>query len=201
MSWSQHGEDVWLERFLIENKINLFPVIIDIGAGDGIDASNSKLFIDKYNFQGLLIDANKEKIKEAKKSYRNNNMVSCFAFMISDKSYKAKLRRIKGKDWKWSKVTPCRDSGEYTVTLTEFFDDNGIKEVGILSLDIEGLDTCVIKEMFKNSNVRPECIIIEGNSENERRRQREMISEKGYDLINTLSVNQIFMQKNLLKKE
>ncbi len=198
MGWSQHGEDVWLEDFIVRSKLNLTPVIIDIGAGDGLDASNSRLFIQKYNYQGFLIDANKEKIAEAKKLYKHNNEVHCFSLMISDKAYKAKLHKLKGKDWKWSKVIPCDKSDICTVTLSRFVDDNRIKNLGIMSIDIEGLDTCVMKEVFKNSTVRPECIIIEGNDEDEKLEQRRIIRGHGYKLIKTMSVNQIFIRESFL---
>lgn len=68
--YSQTGEEGYIE-FILEKilppRTNGF--LVDIGAGDGFRYSNSRYFIEEYNFQSLLIDGDSGGNKEVKQAW------------------------------------------------------------------------------------------------------------------------------------
>lgn len=56
--YSQCGEEGYIEHILanVKKKCNLTYFLVDIGASDGEWLSNSKYFIEKYNYNAILLD-------------------------------------------------------------------------------------------------------------------------------------------------
>jgi len=189
--YSQNGEDVFVEKYLIDNKIFINPVFLDIGAFDGISDSNSLLFQTKYGYTRHLVDAN-EKVLLAGGDYE---------FINYEKGLFGALEIING-NWGLATVkTSKRKTKIYNkpcITLSQYYEKKGFKKVndiGVLSLDIEGNEDLVLLESFENSKVRPQVIIVEGNSSIAKMRLRSLL-EKEYKEIAEISVNLIFIRKD-----
>jgi len=185
--YSQFGEDKWIEDYLVNNQIYIPALVMDIGAGDGIEASNSRLFIEKYGYKGILIDGNAEQCAKAKDLYKDTT-IEIYNLLLADQRYKAKL---KGEHWTLGNLEKD-DKGKYTTKFSTWFKKQNIDQVGILSIDIENMTTTILRDIFDNLTIRPNILIIEGNTEKERMEQKEYLQRFSYALLHTIEVNQIF---------
>lgn len=68
--YSQNGEDSVIE-FILQKLPQMPRFVIDIGANDGIVASNSRFLIQKYEFGGLLIEPFEEAFVKLEALYKN----------------------------------------------------------------------------------------------------------------------------------
>lgn len=193
--YSQFGEDAFLEKYLTENQIYIEPLIIDIGAGDGETISNSRLLVTKYNYKAILIEPNREIADKASRLYAENPNVVILNLFVDNKKGRGVLTDIPEWTLKSLKRSTAKGSVEI-VTLSNLVRNLSLNRIGILSIDAEGCDTRILEEFLKNSRIRPEIIVIEGNNEEEKVAQAKLV-EKDYDLLATLGVNQIFTRKGL----
>jgi glycosyltransferase involved in cell wall biosynthesis len=195
----QHGEAQWLADYLVSNEIYVKPVVVDVGAGDGVTMSNSQLFIEKYGYKGYLIDANKTQLAKAAEHYngvKNIRGEECEVefdgSMVAGKRYRAVL--TPSGEWPtWHVSKSDKKGDEYTTVLSKLVKGWKIEHIGIMNIDVEGLDTEIAKQYLGTKSPKPEVIIIEGNTEKERSEQSEIITKAGYTLIHTANVNQIFI--------
>ena len=179
--YSQYGEDQIIEGYF--NQLGLSKgIFFEMGAGDGIEYSNTKLLTDK-GWSGLLIEADTNIFKKLKKNYLNNKNIT---------------------------ISNERCSKENS--LNEIFNKNDIKELDLLSLDIDGIDLTVIK-LLNFNKYRPKIIIIEYNifipidisyeDENDTGNQssalaiNEFLNSKNFKLVNFTFSNLIFIDKNI----
>ena len=191
--YSQFNEDSIVEKYLLENRIFVPATIIDLGAGDGDYISNSKLFIETYGYSGILVEVDPQPFEKLKAKYQSNKKIEVVNKAV-DKTVHGYDLVFHG-DWSLNTIKRNTKSENKTIRLSDIV--NKAKEIGILSIDIEGLDFDVINEMLLHSQVRPWIIIIEGNDEIEREKQRNILL-KEYDLLATCNVNQIFTKKDIL---
>lgn len=197
MYYSQHGEDSFLDNYIKGNNLPIIHRFVDVGAGDGSFISNSRFFIEK-KWEAYLIEGQLEQCSQMLELWKNKDMVHIINAIVAEKVYPAHLEL----PHHWSLSTIKRDekftsANKLTKTLSNIFRDLKIKTCGILSIDIEGMDCVVVSEFMLHSICRPQIIIIEGNSEEERLKEKTIIEKEGYSLIQTLNVNQIFIRKDL----
>lgn len=130
---------------------------VEAGAYDGIDQSNTKLFEDKLNWTGLLVEPIPSYYDRCKKN-RPNNIVENFA--LSNKSemveiFDAGLMTIvsdsithngRGLEHanayveKHAKNHKIKKLAVKSIKLQELFDRHEITTVDLLSLDVEGYE-------------------------------------------------------------
>lgn len=177
---AQFGEDQYIEKYLVDNKIMVPPFFVDIGAGDGENISNSKLFIEKYNFAALLTDANGEVLKQAADKYKDNPNVLTHqaAFTGKDEFYRIKPQKGHWTVWcvetsktKKKGFEPTSRIGTLIPQLTkelnkqnkdyEYRRDCG--EIGIMSIDVEDQNMNALQDLA-SSSVRPLVIVAEGDN-------------------------------------
>lgn len=184
--YSQHGEDKFIEDYLINNNFIVPPLFLDIGAYDGITFSNSKLFEEKYGWKRVMVDAKEEEITKIGGFYE---------FISPNKGEYADFH-FEAEKWGLAHIIPnTKGEGKKCITLSEFCSRENIEEIGILSIDIEGREIECVEELFKNTTIRPFIICIEGNSAEEKTKIRESLS-KEYTEIKELNVNLIFVLKD-----
>ena len=198
MYYSQHGEDSFIDNYIKENNLKIINRIVDVGAGDGTFLSNSRFFIESKRWEAYLIEGQLEQCNQMLELWKDKDMVHIMNAIVAEKVYPAHLEL----PHHWSLSTLKRDdkftqNNNLTKTLSNMFRDLKIKTCGILSVDIEGMDVKVIEEFLLHSICRPQIIIIEGNTIEERIKEKSVIEKEGYKLINTLNVNQIFIKKEL----
>ena len=129
-SYAQFGEDLILLDFF--KKTNLEKgFFFEFGAWDGLYLSNCRLFYE-LGWGGCFIEADEKKFLDLKKNYDNGaNIKMLNEFVTVDNN-----------------------------TLDHIIKKNNIKEIDLLSIDIDGRDLSVWKTL---SVIRPKFVIIEFN--------------------------------------
>jgi FkbM family methyltransferase len=191
MYYGQYNEDNYIRRTCEGAGVELTPYIVDLGCGDGLHNSNSLYWIESRGWDALLCDANNDVLDLARERHEANGGVSIRHAILDSQEYPATLSE---SPFGWSTNVATRDDNSEisTVRIKDILDSD--RDIGILSIDLEGCDTRVLKDMFESTGIRPEVIIIEGNGESERADQRGFIISGGYIWLTRLDVNQIFMR-------
>jgi len=130
----QHNEDgILLYIFSLIGATN--RVCVEICAGDGIECNTSNLIIN-HNWTGLLVEGNEKLVSRANEFYKNHHIT---------KYYPPKILNT------W--VTKSN--------VNQLIVDNGIEgEIDLLSLDIDGVDYWIWKEI---SCILPRVVVLEFN--------------------------------------
>lgn len=133
--YSQNEEDGILEYILtnIKPKTN---IIYEICAGDGIECNSANLIIN-HNFTGYLFDCNINNINNGVSFYDKNNKLNNAKFILS-----------------WITKENIND---LILNKTSYYN----KEIDILSIDIDGNDYWILKEIMDNKLLNPRIIIVE----------------------------------------
>ncbi len=129
--FSQFGED-GIINWLINRLPQVNKVFLEIGTEDYWE-SNTRFLLKNNNWKGYLIEASKEAVSKIKKQqiYWKHNLKAIQSFIDKD-------------------------------NINELVSNNIIeKEIGLLSIDIDGNDYWVMKEI---SNLSPAIVICEFNS-------------------------------------
>jgi FkbM family methyltransferase len=165
-SLSQHGE----VEAIFEHSLSFFiksKVIVDVGAAES-EISNSIDFIRFFGFRGLLIEANPELVKILQNQTSGSN-VRVVEAAISDEEVESKLW-LGVNDHISSLISSATESwGDLsgyipvvTKRLGPILEANSIpKKFGILSIDIEGMDLRVLKDLLATTKYRPQLILLE----------------------------------------
>jgi len=129
-SFSQNGEDGILDWLISRIKLNERLRFVEFGCGDFMEC-NTRFLLKKRNWKGLLVDSEK------------NNTDT----ILSDSMF-----------WRYDVrvINKKLDKNNINQILIE---NNHIKEIGVLSLDIDGNDYWVINEL----KFRPAIIVCEYN--------------------------------------
>lgn len=165
-SLSQHGE----VEAIFEHALNAFikdKVVVDVGAAESA-ISNSIDFIRYFGFRGLLIEANPALVIKLQNQTRGLNL-NVVEAAISDEEVETKLwfgvndhisSLISSATESWGEI-----SGHISVVtrrLGPILEANAIpKKFGILSIDIEGMDLRVLRDLLSTTRYRPQLIILE----------------------------------------
>ncbi len=87
-------------------------------------------------------------------------------------------------------------------TITSFLDSKNISSVDALFIDVEGYEMEVLKGIdFEKINIG--CICVENNRKSDvlpDKAMRDFIISKGYRLIARLTIDDVFVKNDLLKK-
>lgn len=180
--YSQNGEDGVIE-FILRKLPALPRFVIDIGANDGVEASNSRLLIEKYGFHALLIEPFESAFLKLETLYRNHGGVT--------------LKKVA--------VGPS-DQETGTINWHEHFENLTIRirnvndvleeaavpqEIGFLSIDIDGNDNKVLQSVDWN-RYRPWFVIaeIDSSSDTQLQTQLDIMDRAGYHPI--LHIGNVF---------
>lgn len=214
-SYSQVYEDIIVESLLrgicISNDYRLKELYyIEIGANNPIGTSNTYLFYRKYEMRGILVEANKflcdELASVRPEDIIINRVVVCnndesSTLYISDKNEISSIYSNFISEWaalsnnlvhiqKTEVVKNCRINDIFHLAQ---------KPVGVLSIDIEGLDMEILLDLDIDT-FRPFIIIIEPSDFFIKDNTQNMIlfmKTKEYDLISMTDVNLIFKDSRL----
>lgn len=172
--YSQYGEDKIILEFFKDKK----GTLLDIGANDGRTISNSLLFIEN-GWSGVLVEASPIAFDKLKKEHENNKDVYCLKKCLSDTNGEVTFYHNEdhfgvGDTDLLSTIVPSNymDSSRsfkfssFTVECFDFetfYKDLPIKFFNYISIDIEGMDLIVLKQM-NLSKLKTELIIIEYNN-------------------------------------
>tara|TARA_Y100000591_G_scaffold331985_1_gene367702 strand:- start:1104 stop:1706 length:603 start_codon:yes stop_codon:yes gene_type:complete len=147
-SKSQFGQDINIIKYFKEKKNGFF---IELGAIDGVFHSNTYLLEKKYNWNGVLIEADPRYKDALLNSERECFKLTDIAVYNEDnKEIEFTVNNIKG----WSGIKSSLPSREHnnqiikvkTKTLTTILNEvNAPKNIDLLSLDVEGGEINVLK--------------------------------------------------------
>jgi hypothetical protein len=129
-SYAQNNEDVFLLE-LFNKKSKKDCFFLEFGAWDGIHLSNCRLLFEN-NWSGCFIELDKERFNILQKNYQNNSNI----IVINDK------------------VDPD------TKNINKIIKDNKIKEIDVLSIDVDGRDLSIWRSL---EVLKPEIVVIEFN--------------------------------------
>ena len=79
---SQYGEDEVLLKYF-NQKPN--GILVDVGAADGVENSNSHMLITKYNWKGILIEPHPLYAKSLLNLYKDNKNVAIYEIAVYNK--------------------------------------------------------------------------------------------------------------------
>ncbi len=187
MYYAQDQLDKWLvEHCVLPEK----GVIVDVGAGDGINMSNSKYFEDK-GWTAICIDADPRSAKALLKNRKHG-----YYGLISNK---------KGKQWFYmSENTPdisgiIRTDGNIDLmtqlvseTLESILVKKKIERIDILSIDTEGSEIDAFESMDFEKH-KPRYLVVEIDTQGKVNLDIEpYFTNKGYKAIGIVGPNMIF---------
>jgi len=196
--YSQHGEDFLLHK--VFNKTNGF--FIEVGCIDGLRFSNT-LFFEKLGWKGLCIEAHNDYIELLNKNRPNSKVVHC-AIGDNDKDDVVFYANARGSLSSLDKTTEERWRRDYAEhftgfeeqvvkerTLTNVLDEFGVKEIDLLSIDIEGYEIEALMGL-DFTKYKPEVLIVESDGIDHKRRIKEILSLQGYVFVLDFFRNLIF---------
>lgn len=158
-SYSQHGEDILLER-LLPGGIKTF---IDIGANDGVLFSNSYKF-SKQGAKGICIEPSRNSFRKLRLNHLFHPKVKCIQKAVSNFNGHIFLNED-GYESTLSYVSKSMKNSSYPVkcqTFDKILEDNPqFSKVDLLTVDVEGHE----KQVFEclNINFYSKIIIIESD--------------------------------------
>jgi FkbM family methyltransferase len=181
--------DVLIYELQKRKVFNKLPkVIIDCGAGLPEHCSNSLPFIE-LGWEAYLIDGLQGNVDYSNEYYKDNNKVRCLRAILSDCEEPVYFEQDK-RHWSLSGIkngTPnCTTS-----RLSKIIDALNIKEIGILSLDLEGMETKVLTDLLQ-ARIYPKVLIVEGNDLRIMQQHRHLL-EPDYSFIAGVFPNQFFL--------
>lgn len=201
--YSQFGQDQAVSELLPSWK----GVFVDVGAGDGTTHSNT-LHFEELGWKGLLIEANMDEY-QALKENRSNPAVNV-ACCNEELEKVFTVSTIKG----WSGLYDYRkplDAEEQAreeaagpkayrfvkcLKLQTILDQYDLFLIDYISLDVEGAELSVLQSIDW-SRTRIKVITVEANHHDEE--IRELLLGKGFSLWETLGVDQLYVNKGILK--
>ena len=157
-SYSQHGEDLLVEKIL-GCKVNSF---IDIGANDGVLFSNTFKFA-KYGAAGLCIEPSPRSFKKLRLNHLFHSKIACLNYAISNRDgkiyfiedgYEETLSRVSNSSEEGSKEIQCCT---FNTVLNKY---PNFKDIDLLSVDVEGHELQVFEGLDFNLH-KPEVIVVE----------------------------------------
>ena len=195
-SWSQEGEDIWLqERF--GNKKGFY---VDVGALHPFRFSNTAWAYEK-GWHGINIEPNVECFRLFEIFRPKDINVNCG---VSDKEgemtyYCFEEPAYNGFDANAHAEFPVRETRAVKVrTLADILKENKVNRVDFLDIDVEGLELNVLKSI--DFSVDIEYILIEQHvkvDSIDQTPEYQFLKEKGYDILAKYRRTAVYEKRNI----
>ena len=207
MNYSQHGEDSIIFNLLKELEFNHPGTLLDIGANDGITYSNSRMFIETLGWGGILIEPTTNCAESLNSLYFDNNNIDVFNVAIAEEDGEttiflgslhnegvnqvSTLNEVEKNYWERNRNVRYESEIVKTSTLKTILSQSKFKSFDIISIDTEGKDLEILKQVVEN-NLQPLFIIFEYNDNNDVLRNADALLGNGYSKIHTNGINAIY---------
>lgn len=200
-SYSQYGEDVAAMNYFKGKK----GTFLDLGANDGITISNTYLFY-LNGWKGVLVEGSPFVFDKLKKNFENSDSIQCLNICLSeregfydfyhnvnhdvnpniDKNNMDILSTIDEKSFEKSKTWGTFEKHKvFCHTFDVVMENSKYKTFDLISIDIEGLDYKVLKQIDLNKT-KTNCVIIEHNNDEEEK-------NKILDYCSSFGINKILL--------
>jgi len=178
MDYSQGYEQQFLISYFNNKKIG---VLVDIGAADGINNSNTRYLIEN-GWGGILIEPNKKNYNKLLELYSDNEKIIIENLGCSNKNVKGAKFFIDKND-EFEQISTfseenylfCKDYFKCDfvedeidlIKTSEVFSKHNLKYIDFVSIDAEGYDSLIIDgidfnnvfiDLFCVENINKECI-------------------------------------------
>lgn len=202
--YSQKGQDKFLNENIFKNKTH--GCFVEIGAHDGISFSNTYFFEKYLNWTGVCIEPNPDiffKLKNNRKCIceqvcisnktESNTFLKCTGYITEMysglvKNYDPRhLKRINDEIsiYGGNKETILIDC----ISINTLFKKYNIQNIDLLSIDIEGGEEHIIKDIDFNK-IKIKVVLIEDNfNEN---KVKDFLICKGYKFITRIGKDDIY---------
>ena len=181
-NYSQYGEEIFLIEYFKNKSLGF---LVEIGAADGINNSNSRKLIEN-GWKGLLVEPNKNNFIKLEKIYLNTDIIlencgcsyetkSTTFFIDQNDEYQqiSTFNRDQVKFCKEAYSCEFLEQESNLIKTSELFEKHLIKNIDFLSIDTETYDLNVLKGIdFESVNI--ELICIEDNNVS------DFLESKGY---------------------
>lgn len=164
-------------KYLNERQLKIPKLVIDIGANDGINFSNSYLLCHELKCEGLLIEPNPQLVPHLRGLYGNGEylpLVEVECFVISDQVGLVQLfgHPNDDRDPYYYEVMVSHmgaslvDKGGskswwvLSIDIPTLIKLKGLNSVGVFSVDTENHDIVILKSLL-GTELRPKVIITE----------------------------------------
>jgi FkbM family methyltransferase len=207
--YSQNNED----NIILSNLPDNFQgTILDIGANDGQTYSNSRMFIEKYNWEGVLVEPSYHCIQLLNTLYENNEKVQIIPYAIDldnkDKTLYvgniqdtptsinlvSTLKSFEKEYWENNRGVKYKEETVKCITIKKLLELSKFKYFDIVSIDVEGLDFEILSGLI-DYNIKPQFIIIEHNSVQSTLEKIGNLINDSYIIIHNNSINNIYKLK------
>jgi FkbM family methyltransferase len=192
-TYSQIGQDLVASKFFEKYPPHLnTKTFVEVGAFDGINYSNTRLFFEN-GWNGVSIEPILKNYSKLEKLYQNTNVITvraAAADFIGETAFN--VATIPGsEDWGSDVSAPGDDAMEKwpdylwnkelvpVKTLNSILEENNIERVDFVSIDVEGNELAVLLG-FDLAKYRPRLIISEYSSANERKELKDYLLKNGY---------------------
>lgn len=210
MKHSQHDEDIIILSFLEKEGKQFNGVILDVGANDGIKYSNSRMFIEDYNWKGVLIEPTKDCVDKLNELYGNNSEIEIFDVAIDEEDGEKEihigtligeginqistLNQTDKNYWESNRGVQYKSEIIKTTTIKKVLEKSSYKTFDIVSIDAEGNDLIVLNQLL-NENIYPEFVIFEHNSNTDLLYNMKELTKDKYDIVFQNTINVILKLK------
>jgi len=210
MKYSQHDEDGIILSLLEKEGKEFNGVILDVGANDGIMYSNSRMFIEDYNWKGVLIEPTKDCVDKLNELYKNNPNIEIFDVAIDNEEGEKEIHlgTLSGEGinqistlndadklfWETNRKVKYKNEIIKTTTIKKVLEKSSYKTFDIVSIDTEGNDLIVLSQLV-NENIYPTFIIFEHNDNRDFLRNAMNLLNDKYETICRNTVNVILKLK------
>jgi len=200
--FSQAGQDRMIDRLLGGKRDGVF---VDVGGYDGVTGSNTLFFEVFRNWTGVLVEASPTQLDMAKAARR----CPCVAAAVAGGAGQAEFMEVTSGYTQMSgfldsydaeilaKVRANLQHGEVIhnlpkKTLAAILDENNLKNVDYLSLDVEGGEMDILTN-FPFESYKIDIFSIENNTQSPDLPQ--FMLSKGYELVEFIGVDDIYRKK------
>jgi len=210
-------QDKYLDENIFNGKTN--GVYVEVGALDGIGASNTFFFETERNWTGILIEPNPVEFVRLKECNRNAIFENC---AISNEEKEVNFLSISGPCNVLSGIIDYYDPrhiqriqselnqyANYPIThelystsevvkiqakkLQTLFDKYNYVDIDLLSVDVEGAELQVLQSIdYDKSNIK--CILLENNYGIDK--ETQFLESKGYKILTNIQWDVIFIKNN-----
>ena len=201
MFFSQSGQDAFLDERVFKGKRE--GTFVEIGGYDGITGSNCLFFELLRGWKGLLVEPSPTFFRKAS-AFRK---ATCLQLALSDEDGEAEFLDVQEGYSQMSGLTDSYDTklretvesdprhkGELikvkTKTLPAILDQNFLKEIDYISLDVEGGEMAVLST-FPFDRIKVTAWTVENNTGGTD--IPNLMREKGYQRVEALGVDDVYV--------
>lgn len=208
--YSQCGEDELLASLEIRLGARMARTIVELGAGHPEEISNSRYFLER-GWCGLLVEGNPELADMLAAFYADDQNVTVVDCLVGKEDLDAVDFAISLRHWALSGVggvsqPEAHDAGQVEMLTTSqrrassvirsWLETSGGSDVGILSIDLEGMDTEVLREII-SAGLSPQVLVVERLTEADHVSQSELLQSSGYVYVEQRSLSDIWIRVDM----